>query len=132
MKKDINFGLLLLRIIIAGLMLFHGIAKLNSLAGIENMLTEVGLPTFMAYGVYITELVAPILIIIGFRTRIASLVFFLGMITALFLAHSDAVFAISEKGGLENELLLLYAFCGLIFFFTGSGSYAVSTSNKWD
>ncbi|WP_452226856.1 DoxX family protein [Lacinutrix cladophorae] len=132
MKKDINFGLFLLRIIIAGLMLFHGIAKLKSLAGIENMLTEAGFPTFMAYGVYITELVAPILIIIGFRTRIASLVFFFGMIAALVLVHSDHIFAISKTGGLEIELLLLYAFGSLVFYFTGSGSYAVSTTNKWD
>lgn len=132
MKKDINFGLLLLRIMIAGLMLFHGIAKLNSLAGIENMLTEAGLPTFMAYGVYITELVAPILIIIGFRTRIASLVFFFGMMTAMFLAHSDHIFALSKTGGLEIELLLLYAFGALVFFFTGAGCYAVSTTNTWD
>ncbi|MBU2938518.1 DoxX family protein [Lacinutrix sp. C3R15] len=132
MKKDINFGLLLLRIIIAGLMLFHGIAKLSSLTGIENMLAEVGLPTILAYGVYVTELVAPILIIIGFRTRIASLVFFFGMIAALVLAHYHHIFAISKTGGLEIELLLLYAFGGLVFFFTGSGSYAVSTLNKWD
>ena len=74
MKKDIDFGLFLLRIIIAGLMLFHGIAKLNSLTAIENMLAEAGLPSIMAYGVYVTELIAPILIIIGFRIRIASLV----------------------------------------------------------
>ena len=132
MKKDIDFGLLLLRIVIAGLMLFHGIAKLNSLTGIENMLAEAGLPSIMAYGVYVTELIAPILIIIGFRIRLASLVFFLGMVAALVLAHSDHIFAISKTGGLEIELLLLYAFGGLVFFFTGSGSYAVSSSNKWD
>lgn len=132
MKKDIDFGILLLRIIIAGLMLFHGISKLNNISGIENTLTEAGLPAIMAYGVYVTELIAPILIIIGFRIRIASIIFFLGMVVALILVHSDHIFAISEKGGLEIELLLLYAFGGLVFFFTGSGSYAVSTSNKWD
>ena len=65
MKKDIDFGILLLRIIIAGLMLFHGISKLNNISGIENTLTEAGLPAIMAYGVYVTELIAPILIIIG-------------------------------------------------------------------
>ena len=132
MKKDIDFGLLLLRIVIGGLMLFHGVAKLSNLDGIKNMLTEAGLPTMMAYGVYITELIAPVLIIIGFKIRLASLVFFFGMIAALALAHSEDLFAISKTGGLEIELLLLYAFGGLVFFFTGSGRYAVTTSNKWD
>ena len=132
MKKDIDFGLLLLRVMIAGLMLFHGVAKLSNLNGIKNMLTEVGLPTIIAYGVYISELIAPLLIIIGFRTRLASLIFFFGMITALVLAHSEHLFSISKTGGLEIELPLLYAFGGLVFFFTGSGSYALSKSNTWD
>ncbi|QCX38927.1 DoxX family protein [Aureibaculum algae] len=132
MKKDIDFGLLLLRIVIGGLMLFHGVAKLSNLDGIKNILTEAGLSTMIAYGVYITELIAPLLIMIGFRIRLASLVFFFGMTAALALAHSEDLFAISKTGALEIELLLLYAFGGLVFFFTGSGRYAVTTSNKWD
>lgn len=132
MKKNINFGLLLLRITIAGLMLFHGIAKLSGLTGIKSMLSQDGLPVLMAYGVYITELIAPILIIIGFRTRIASLVFFFGMLMALFLKHSEALFAISKTGGLEIELILLFSFGALVLFFIGAGKYAVSTTNKWD
>ncbi|MBJ2174465.1 DoxX family protein [Aureibaculum sp. A20] len=132
MKKDIDFGLLLLRVVIGGLMLFHGVAKLSNLDGIKNMLIEAGLPEMIAYGVYITELIAPVLIIIGFKTRLASLVFFIGMITALALAHSEHLFAISKTGGLEIELLLLYAFGGMVLFFTGSGRYAVTSSNNWD
>jgi putative oxidoreductase len=54
------------------------------------------------------------------------------MISALILAHSNHLFAISKIGGLEIELLLLYAFGGLVFFFTGAGKYAVSTKNIWD
>ncbi len=132
MKKNIDFGLLLLRITIAGLMLFHGVAKLSGLTGIKSMLSQAGLPEVMAYGVYITELIAPILIIIGFRTRIASLVFFFGMLMALILKHSGAYFALSKTGGLEIELILLFALGSLVLFFTGSGQYAVATTNKWD
>ncbi|WP_117880861.1 DoxX family protein [Aureibaculum luteum] len=132
MKKDIDFGLLLLRVVIGGLMLFHGVAKLSNLDGIKNMLTEAGLPTIIAYGVYITELIAPVLIIMGFKTRLASLIFFFGILAALALAHSEHLFAISKTGGLEIELLLLYAFGGMVLFFTGSGRYAVTSSNNWD
>ena len=132
MKKNIDLGLLILRITIAILMLFHGIAKLSNLNGIKNMLSEAGLPELMAYGVYGTEIIAPLLILIGFRIRIASIVFFFGMIAAMLLAHSENIFSLSESGGLKIELILLFAFGALVFFFTGSGKYSVSVSNKWD
>ncbi|WP_299780916.1 DoxX family protein [uncultured Formosa sp.] len=132
MKKNIDLGLLVLRVAIAGLMLFHGIAKLSNLEGIKHMLTEVGIPSVLAYGVFITELMAPILIIIGFRTRLASIVFFLGMITAMLLAHSEHILAVSETGGLQVELLLLYALGALVIFFTGPGKFAMSTTKTWD
>lgn len=132
MKRDIDLGLLILRITIAGLMLFHGIAKLNHLNGITNMLSAKGLPELMAYGVYITELIAPILMIIGFKTKLASIVFIFGMITALFLAHSEDIFALSKTGGLKIELILLYTLGALTLSFTGSGKYSISSSNKWD
>lgn len=132
MKKNSDIGYLILRITISVLMLFHGVAKLTNLNGIKGMLTGVGLPEFMAYGVYITEIIAPLLILIGFRIRLASLAFFFGMIAAMFLAHSENLFAISKTGGLEIELILLYAFGSLVLFFTGAGKYALSTKNSWD
>ncbi|WP_198033381.1 DoxX family protein [Lacinutrix venerupis] len=132
MKKNSDIGYLVLRITVAALMLFHGVAKLSHLDGIKGMLSGIGLPEFMAYGVYVTEIIAPILILIGFRTRLASLAFFFGMIAAMFLAHSDNLFALSKSGGLEIELILLYAFGALVLFFTGAGKYALSTKNSWD
>lgn len=132
MKKNSDIGYLILRITVAVLMMFHGVAKLTHLTGIKSMLTSVGFPEFMAYGVYITELIAPILILIGFRTRLASLAFFFGMLAAMFLAHSENLFALSKTGGLQIELILLYAFGAFVLFFTGAGKYAVSTANQWD
>jgi putative oxidoreductase len=44
------------------------------------MLADKGIPSFMAYGVYLTEIVAPLLILIGFRTRLASLAYVIGFI----------------------------------------------------
>ena len=114
------------------LLLDIGLPGMSGLEGIKHMLTEVGIPSILAYGVFITELVAPLFIIIGLRTRLASLVFFLGMITAMLLAHSDHLFALSKTGGLEIELILLYAFGALVLSFTGGGKYAVSSSNRWD
>jgi|TARA_B110001452_G_C15174775_1_gene408229 hypothetical protein len=58
MNKNTNLGLLILRIAVGGLMLLHGIAKLNGVSNIEEMSSAIGLPAFLAYGVYITEIVA--------------------------------------------------------------------------
>ena len=132
MKKNTDLGLLILRVTIGGLMLFHGVAKLSNLNGVRNMLMQAGLPELLAYGVYVTELIAPLLILIGFRVRLATVAFFFGMLTALSLAHSNDIFSISKSGGLEIELVLLFAFGAVALFFTGAGKYAVSSTHQWD
>ena len=55
-----RIGLLLLRWYLACALLLHGIAKVqNGIAGIEKMVVAHSLPAFIAYGVFIGELVAP-------------------------------------------------------------------------
>ncbi|MBE1851196.1 DoxX family protein, partial [Escherichia coli] len=66
-------GLLLLRLTFGILMLFHGVAKIeHGVNWIVSILQAVGLPGFIAYGVYIGEVVAPVLIILGIFTRPAA------------------------------------------------------------
>ncbi|MDW5288519.1 DoxX family protein [Formosa sp. PL04] len=132
MKKDTDFALLLIRVTVGGLMLFHGIAKINHLDGIQNMLANAGLPELMAYGVYITELIAPILILIGWRTRLASVVFVFGMLTALYLKHAGNLFELSKTGGLAIELILLFTLPAIALCFSGAGKYALSTKHALD
>jgi len=133
LMKNQNFGLLLLRIAIGGLMLFHGINKLfHGVEGIAGMLAGKGLPEFIAYGVYIGEVIAPLLIVLGYRTRLASVVFVINMLVIVFVAHANELFALSPHGGLKLELTALYLFGALVLFFTGAGKFAVSHHNKWD
>ncbi len=131
-KSNNDLGLLILRITIGFLMLLHGIAKLKGVSFIGGMLQESGLPSFLAYGVYITEIVAPILLIIGYRTRLAALAFAFGALFAILLAHSADIFSLSKYGGWEVELLGLYLFGAIALFFTGGGKFALSSNNKWD
>ena len=63
-----DFGRLVLRLTLGGLMLFHGFSKLgsgSSLNWIGGQLSAAGLPEFLAYGVYVGEIVAPLMIIAG-------------------------------------------------------------------
>lgn len=126
-SKNTDLGLLVLRISIGGLMLFHGVAKI--LHGISFLEENMGA---VAYAVYIGEVLAPLAILIGWRTRIASVIFAINCIVAIAVAHSQELFSISEHGGYALELLALYLLGSVALFFTGAGKLALSNTNKWD
>lgn len=133
MFRNLNLGLLIIRLSLGVLMLFHGIAKLaHGVDFISGILASKGLPSFIAYGVYIGEVIAPIFIVLGFRTRIASLILFINMLVIVFLVHMSDIFTFSETGGWKLELVGFYMFGGLALFFMGGGKYALSKSNTWD
>ncbi len=133
MKKNNDTALLILRITIGLLMLLHGFGKLmGGLDFIKGMLSEMGIPAFVAYGAIIGEVIAPLAIIIGFRTRIASAIFAINALVAILMVHSNDIFRMGEHGGWAIELLGLYLFGAIALIFSGSGKYALSNSNKWD
>jgi len=132
-KTNLNIGLLLLRITIAGPMLIYGISKLiHGISFIQGLLQTKGLPAFIGYGVYVGEVIAPILMLIGLRTRIASLIFAMNCFTALLLAQLPMLFTLNENGGWSIELLFIYLTGALSLYFTGGGKLAVSRENHWD
>lgn len=132
MNKNRDLSLLIIRFGVGILMLLHGIAKLKGGGFIEGMLVKSGLPGFLAYGVYFTEIIAPLLIIIGYRTRLAALVLISGVLFAMFLVHSADVFTLNQTGGWGVELLGLYITGALALAISGSGKFALSSKNKWD
>ncbi|WP_282037109.1 DoxX family protein [Saccharicrinis aurantiacus] len=133
MKKNTDAGLLLIRLSIGLLMLLHGLAKLSGgINFIKGMVSQLGLPQFLAYGVFVGEILAPIAIIIGIRTRLASALFAINCLVAIFMAHSNDIFSLGKHGGWAIELLGLYLFGALALFFTGGGKYAFSKNNIWD
>ncbi|MFC5683747.1 DoxX family protein [Flavobacterium sp. MAHUQ-51] len=132
MKKNIDLGLLIIRVAVGGLMLLHGIAKIGKTSFIAGLLSEKGLPEFLSYGVYLTEIIAPILILIGYRTRLSSIAYVFGALFALFLVHTNEILQLNENGGWQLELLGLYISGGIALVFTGGGKIALSHSNEWD
>ena len=100
---DDAFGKLLVRLAVGGLLLFHGVAKIlhpDSLGFISKMLVGVDLPGELAYGVYIGEIVAPLMIVLGVYCRLGGLVAAVNMLVAIWLAHSGDIFSLGEHGGL--------------------------------
>ena len=112
-------------------MLFHGFSKLfNGIDGIKFLVTNAGLPEFIAYGVYMGEVVFPILIILGLFTRISSLFFALTMVFAIFLAHSNEIFVLGKTGGPVIELALIYLLTSISIMFIGAGKYSLDARCK--
>ena len=123
----IDAGLLLLRFGVGGLLLFHGIYKITHGVGwIAGPLGGVGLPPWVAYGVYVGEVIAPVLLILGLWTRLAGLLIAFDLFMAIFLARRGDIAKINEMGGawaIEVELLFLVG--GLTLALTGGGRYGL-------
>ena len=97
-KEDV--GLFLLRLALGGILLFHGIFKLtHGVEWIKQPLGTLGLPGFLAYGTYVAEVVAPLLLMLGLWARIAALVVAFDMLMAIALVLRPRIFTINEMGG---------------------------------
>lgn len=122
-----DIGKLILRLTLGILMLLHGIAKLrHGVDGIESMVVGQGLPAFFAYGVFVGEILAPLLVIAGFYARIGGLIMAFNMVVAIALAHGGQLFAIGKSGGWELELQGFFLFTALAVALLGPGRFSVN------
>jgi putative oxidoreductase len=120
-------GKLLLRLTLGALFLLHGIAKITGgIAGIEKMVVAAGLPGFFAYGVFIGEVLAPILLILGFYSRIAAVIIAINMVVAIALAHAKDLFVIGPQGGWALELQGMFLFTAIAIALIGPGRFSIN------
>lgn len=114
-------------------MLFYGVGKIiHGVDFIKGLLAAAGMPSFLAYGVYLGEVVAPLLLIVGYKTRLAGIVFAVNCLTIILLSQTENILKLNAFGGWAVELLSIYLVIGTSFALTGGGKYALSTSGKWD
>lgn len=119
-------GKLVLRLSVGVLMLLHGIFKLqNGVGGIAGKLGSQGLPGFLAYGVYLGEVVGPVLVIIGLYTRVGAVLIIGNMLVALALAHSQELFSLGSMGGWALELQGMFLFGAVAIALLGAGKFSV-------
>ena len=124
MSEDI--GKLILRLMVGGLMLFHGIDKaLHGITYIKGLVRYQGLPEMVAYGVYVGEILAPIFLIIGWKSRIWAGVIVVNMVAAIYLTKMGSLFKLGDHGAWAVELPMFYLFSALAIVLLGSGKYAV-------
>jgi putative oxidoreductase len=126
MSASEDLGKLILRITLAILILLHGIAKLqNGIDFISGMVTNAGLPAIFAYGVYVGEVLAPLLVLVGLLTRPAAWLIVINMIVAIALVHMNELFTLSKSGGWALELQGMFLFSAVAVALLGAGRYSL-------
>lgn len=129
-----DLGKLVLRLTVSILILLHGIAKLvNGVDPIAGMLERAGMPSIFAYLVFVGEVIAPLLVLIGLWTRPAALVIAINMVVAVWLVHMGELFQLTKTGGWALELQGLFFFSALAVALLGAGRYSVGgAGGKWN
>ncbi|MDT3710909.1 GntR family transcriptional regulator [Stutzerimonas degradans] len=127
-------GKLVLRLALGVLMLLHGMSKLiNGVDGIVGMVTGFGLPAAIAYGVYLGEVIGPLLVIVGLYTRAGALLIAGNMLFALLLAHRAELFTLAPTGGWALELQAMFLFGAVAVLLLGAGRFSIGgTSGRFN
>ena len=126
MPSNNDIAKLILRVTLGVFMLFHGFYKIiHGIGGVEAMLSASSLPQFLAYGVYLGELIAPIFIILGLYARVASLVLAFNMLVAMYLSYGFS-FGLAKYGGLAMEAPLMFFVMAIVIALLGSGKFSIN------
>lgn len=135
MIKSDDTGKLVLRLTLGILILLHGLFKITGggVGGIAGMLSSHGLPGFLAYGVYIGEIIAPVLLIIGVYTRLGGLIIAINMLVTILLAHTGQIGSLTNNGGWALELQGMFLFSALAIAFMGAGRFSLAgNGGRWN
>ncbi|MFT4268624.1 MAG: DoxX family protein [Xenophilus sp.] len=126
MTKPDDLGKLILRVALGVLILLHGLAKLRTgVHGIGGGLAAHGVPGVLAYLVYVGEIVAPVLLIIGLFTRPAALVVAIDMLVAVWLVHMPQLGSFHGQGGWALELQGMFLSSAIALAFLGGGRLGI-------
>jgi putative oxidoreductase len=119
-----DLALLILRVVLGIIMIYHGWPKLTNLAGTIDGMAGMGVPAPAVAAIFATvaEFIGGLLMLLGAFTDIAGLMFVIDMLGAITFVHAKNGFSVA-KGGIEWPLLL--AATALAIALMGSGRYAV-------
>ena len=121
-----DLGKLVLRLSLGTLLLLHGIAKvIGGPASILALVEKTGLPPSLGYFVYVGEVLAPLLVIVGVWTRAAAAVIAINMAAAVYLVHRGDLLTFSKSGGWALELQGMFFFAAVAVMLLGAGRFSV-------
>ena len=101
------------RVFISGIFLLSGFNKIGNYDGTIGWMESFGLPGFLLIPAIVLEIVAPILIIVGYQTKIAAAALSLFCIATAFIFHND----FSDQMQLGSFLKNIALAGGFLFIF---------------
>ena len=112
---------------VGGLLFFHGADKvIHGIGFIEKLMMIQGLPKYTAFGVYVGEVLAPVFLILGWRSRWWAGIIVLNMAAAIYLVQLKSFFVLGTHGSWALETPMLFLLGALAIAFLGSGKYAIA------
>lgn len=122
LSKNYNIGLLLIRVGVAVVFIYHGWGKLTGIEGVQQFFGNIGIPLtgIMAWVVAVIEFVGGIMVLTGFKIRIPSILLAIVMIVALLTVKISAGF---EQARVDILLLMMT----IALAFMGPGGYSLDS-----
>ncbi|WP_338733632.1 DoxX family protein [Mangrovimonas cancribranchiae] len=118
-KNFTDLALAILRIGFSGMMLTHGIPKISMLSDPSSFGDPLGVgPTVSLILTLIGEVVAPVMIIIGFKTKLAAIPAAITMAVAAFIVHASDPLK-------TKEMAILYLLAFVVIFLAGPGRLSI-------
>jgi putative oxidoreductase len=120
-EKANDYAILAFRILISSELIYvHGLKKLGiGVAVAEVVPNPIGLPDFVNESIAIAaNLIAPVFIIFGLGTRIASALVLCVTLTGLLAMHL-------HDDPMVRDIPYIYSCCFLLVFFVGSGRFSL-------
>ncbi|HET7731655.1 MAG TPA: DoxX family protein [Usitatibacter sp.] len=129
-----DMGKLVLRVAVAALILLHGIAKIrHGLGDVATAMARANLPYYVGYLIYVGEVLAPALMIVGLWTRPAAAIVAATMLVALVLGHPREVFLLTDHGGLLLEVQWMFMLGALAVALLGAGRFSLGREyGRWN
>ncbi len=117
-----NAGLLVLRLAVAVIFIYHAMPKLKDAKGMAQM---IGMPAGMIFMLGAAELLSSIGLVLGIYTQLAALILAIVMIGAIGMKtiKGGAPFAAMDKTGWEFDLILLAA--NIVLLTHGGGTIGI-------
>ena len=87
-------------VFISALFLINGIMKIMQIDGVKSWMESYGMPGDLIYPAIIIEIVAPIMLVLGFKRDFAAFALMLFCIMTAFIFHSSFYFPAQGDSGL--------------------------------
>ena len=118
-------GALILRVALGTMWMAHALLKwwVFTIPGFAGWLTSQGLPAFMAWPVFLIELIGGIMLLLGVYGRYVSAALIPLMLVAAWTHSANGWLHTSEGGGWEYPIFLVFA--SIAHVLIGDGRYAL-------